>query len=94
VVILFTLSVFFSFSHFEVKYGIKYLFRKIPHSKEKIDEVYQGIAARLKSQLILCVFIGLTSYLGLRILDWIGFDLPQKGVLALLAGLFEIIPYL
>jgi predicted PurR-regulated permease PerM len=56
-VILFTLSVFFSISHFEVKYGIKYLFRKVSKSKEKIDEVYTGIAAWLKSQLILCVFI-------------------------------------
>jgi predicted PurR-regulated permease PerM len=93
-IILFTLSVFFSLSHFEVKYGLKYVFRKIPHSKEKVEEVYTGISSRLRSQLFLCVFIGLTSYLGLWILSWAGIDLPQKGVLALLAGLFEIIPYL
>jgi predicted PurR-regulated permease PerM len=93
-VILFTLCVFFSLSHYEVKYGIKYLTRGIKNSKEKIEESYGGISSRLKSQLLLCVFIGVTSYLALRILELIGFPLPQKGVLALLAGLFEIIPYL
>ncbi|MDR0651020.1 MAG: hypothetical protein LBG59_06600 [Candidatus Peribacteria bacterium] len=94
IVLFFTLSIFFSLAHFEVRYGITFLFRRIKQSKEKIDEVYTGIATRLKSQLLLCVFIGITSYVGLRILDWIGFVIPQKGVLALLAGIFEIIPYL
>jgi predicted PurR-regulated permease PerM len=93
-VILFTLSLFFSISHFEVKYALKYLFRNIKNSKEKFEEVYSGIAHRLRSQLFLCLLIGITSYIGLRILDWCGIDLPQKGVLALIAGLFEIIPYL
>jgi predicted PurR-regulated permease PerM len=93
-VLFFTLSIFFSISHFEVKYGITYLFRRVKHSKEKIDEVYGGIASRLRSQLLLCVFIGSTSYVALWILDMIGFAIPQKGVLALLAGIFEIIPYL
>jgi predicted PurR-regulated permease PerM len=40
-VIFFTLSIFFSISHFEVKYIIKYLFRRLPQSKQKVDEVYQ-----------------------------------------------------
>jgi predicted PurR-regulated permease PerM len=93
-VIIFTLSLFFSISHFEVKYGIKYLFRKVKKSKEKVEEVYSGISSRLRSQLFLCLLIGLASYLGLRILSRCGIDLPQKGVLALIAGLFEIIPYL
>jgi predicted PurR-regulated permease PerM len=94
IVLFFTLCIFFSLSHFEVRNGITFLFRGIKQSKEKIDEVYTGIAARLRSQLLLCVFIGITSYVGLWILDWIGFPLPYKGVLALLAGIFEIIPYL
>jgi predicted PurR-regulated permease PerM len=93
-VIAFTLSLFFSISHFEVKYGIKYLCRKIKKSKEKVEEVYSGISSRLRSQLFLCLLIGIASYLGLRILSRAGYDLPQKGVLALIAGLFEIIPYL
>jgi predicted PurR-regulated permease PerM len=62
-IILFTLSIFFSLSHYEVKYGLKYLLRRVVTSREKIDAVYEGIASRLKSQLLLCVFIGLTTYL-------------------------------
>lgn len=73
VILFFTLSIFFSLAHFEVKDGITFLFRRVKQSKEKIDEVYGGIATWLKSQLLLCVFIGITSYIGLRILDWIGF---------------------
>jgi predicted PurR-regulated permease PerM len=93
-VVLLTLCVFFSLSHYEVKYGLKYLTRRIQHSKEKIEESYGGISSRLRSQLLLCVFIGVASYIALRVLEIMGFALPQKGVLALLAGLFEIIPYL
>lgn len=63
-------------------------------SRARIDAAYSGIAIRLKSQLCLCIFIWLASYLGLRILDRIGFSIPQKWTLALLAWLFEIIPYL
>ena len=73
---------------------IKHLLRKVKHSQERIEEVYGDVASRLKYQLLLCAFIGVASYIGLRFLSLIGFDLPQKGVLALLAGLFEIIPYL
>ena len=93
-VILLTLCVFFSLSHYEVKYGLKYLTRGLKNGKEKIEESYAGIASRLKSQLLLCVFIGCATYIALRILEMIGFPLPQKGVLAILAGLLEIIPYL
>ena len=94
VVILITLAVFFSFSHYEVKYRLKYLFRRTQQSKEKIDHVYGGIASRLRSQLLLCLFIGVFTYFGLRVLHRCGIPIPQKEVLALLAGLFEIIPYL
>ena len=94
VIIFFTLSIFFSISHFKVKYSIKYLFRNTEKFQEKVDEIYKSIENRLKSQLLLCVFIGIASYIGLNILSLIGYDIPQKGVLAILAGLFEIIPYL
>ena len=62
-IIFLTLSIFFSVSHYEVKYGIKYLFRKTPKSKEKVDEVYEGVASRLKSELLLCLIIGIACYL-------------------------------
>ena len=33
-------------------------------------------------------------FLGLRILSWCGMDIPQKGSLALIAGITELIPYI
>lgn len=92
--ILLTLSVFFSISHFDVKRLLKYAFSRAKDSSRKIEEVYFGIASWLKSQLLLCLVIGVATYIGLWILSWIGFDLPQKWTLSLLAGLFEILPYL
>lgn len=92
--IVLTLCVFFSISLYDIKYTLKYLLRHMSSSRARIDAAYSGIAVRLKSQLCLCLFIWLASYIGLRILDRIGFSIPQKGTLALLAWLFEIIPYL
>lgn len=76
--ILLTLSVFFSISHFDVKRLLKYAFSRAKDSSRKIEEVYFGIASWLKSQLLLCLVIGVATYIGLWILSWIGFDLPQK----------------
>ena len=92
--ILLTLSILFSISHFDIKYSLKYLFRRKAKSAEKIEEVYGGIAHRLKAQILLCCVIGITTYIGLWILSWIGMDLPQKGTLALIIGIFEIFPYI
>ncbi|MDR0283221.1 MAG: hypothetical protein LBI53_08305 [Candidatus Peribacteria bacterium] len=64
------------------------------HGTEKIDKVYSGVASWLKSQLLLCVIIATMTYAGLRILALIGFNLPQKGVLILIIGLLEVVPYL
>ncbi|GHW02568.1 AI-2E family transporter [candidate division SR1 bacterium] len=94
ILILLTMSIFFSISHLDVKKNLKYLFRKKANSAKKIEEVYGGVANRLKAQILLCFVIGIATFIGLWILDWIGFDLPQKGTLALLAGIFEILPYL
>jgi predicted PurR-regulated permease PerM len=33
-------------------------------------------------------------YVGLWILAWVGIDLPNKFTLALIAGLFEFLPYI
>lgn len=58
---------------------------------EKIVEIVEKIEARLGSwvngQMVLCVTIGLFSYIGLRLLG-IQYALP----LAILAGIFEILP--
>lgn len=91
--IFFTLAIFFSLSLFRVKQVLKYFFRNFETAHEKIDTIYHTIANRLKSQLLLCCFVGCSVYLGLNILSRIGYDIPQKGILAILAGLVDIIPY-
>ena len=93
-IIFFTLSIFFSISHFRIKQVLKYCFRDFAQAKDKIDNIYTSVAHWLKSQLFLCFFIGITTYIGLHILSLIGYDIPNKGVFAILSGLFEIIPYI
>lgn len=92
--IVLTLCIFFSISHYDIKFWLKYIFRHYPNVLPRIDLAYSGITTRLKNQLFLCVFIWLMSYLWLRILELFGISVPQKWTLAILAGLFEIIPYL
>ncbi len=60
----------------------------------KLERIYKKLWIWLKSQLVLCVFIGLALYLWLRILSWCGIDIPSKGSLALIAGITELIPYI
>ena len=88
--IIITLCVFFSIAH----YNIKYIFRHMSSSWSRIDAAYSWITKWLKSQLFLCVFIWLASYAWLRILELFWISIPQKATLAVLAWLFEIIPYI
>lgn len=92
--IVLTLCIFFSVAHYDIKYSLKYLFRHIKSWRSRIDSAYSGISVWLKNQLFLCIFIGLASYVGLRILELFWISIPQKWTLALIAGLLEIIPYL
>lgn len=91
--IVITLCVFFSIAHYDIKYGLKYIFRHHTNVLPRIDTAYSGITTRLKSQLFLCIFIWIMSYLWLRSLELFNISIPQKWTLAILAGLFEIIPY-
>lgn len=92
--IVLTLCVFFSVAHYDIKYALKYIFRHYPNLLPRIDLAYSGITTWLKSEIFLCIFIWIMSYLGLRILEIFGVSVPQKWTLAILAGLFEIVPYL
>ncbi len=92
--IVLTLCIFFSVAHYDIKYGLKYIFRHYTNVLPRIDAAYSGITTWLKSQLFLCFFIGIMSYLWLRALELFGISIPQKWTLAILAWLFEIIPYL
>ena len=92
--IVLTLCIFFSIAHYDIKYALKYIFRHYPNLLPRIDSAYSGITTWLKSQLFLCVFIWIMSYLWLRILEIFGISIPQKWTLAILAWLFEIVPYI
>ena len=92
--IIITLCVFFSIAHYDIKFVLKYIFRHMSSSRSRIDAAYSWITKWLKSQLFLCLFIWLTSYAWLWILELFWISIPQKATLAVLAGLFEIIPYL
>lgn len=92
--IVLTLCIFFSVAHYDIKYTLKYLFRHIASWRSRIDSAYSWITSWLKNQLFLCIFIWLASYLWLWILELFWISIPQKGTLALIAWLFEIIPYI
>ena len=92
--IVLTLCIFFSIAHYDIKYALKYIFRHYTNVLPRIDAAYSGITTRLKSQLFLCVFIWIMSYLWLRVLEIFGISIPQKWTLAILAWLFEIVPYI
>ncbi len=60
----------------------------------KLERIYKKLGIWLKSQLLLCVFIGLAMYISLWILAIFGIDLPQKWALAGIAAMTEFIPYI
>jgi len=64
------------------------------YRSDKIDVLYNKMWLWLKSQLWLCIYIGLIVYVVLRLLAWIGIDLPNKWALALMAWFTEFIPYI
>ena len=92
--IILTLCIFFSVAHYDIKYALKYIFRHYPNVIPRIDLAYSWITTRLKSQLFLCVFIWIMSYIWLQLLELFNISVPQKWTLAILAGLFEIVPYI
>ena len=92
--IIITLCVFFSIAHYDIKYMLKYIFRHMSSSRSRIDAAYSGITKWLKNQLVLCLLIWIASYIWLRILELFWISIPQKATLAVLAWLFEIIPYI
>jgi predicted PurR-regulated permease PerM len=44
----------------------------------KLERIYKKLGIWLKSQLFLCIFMGVTMYAALWILALFGIDLPQK----------------
>lgn len=69
----------------EKKYKLVYM---------KLERIYKKLGIRLKSQFLLCIFIGIMMYIALWILSFFGIDLPQRGALAGIAAMTELIPYI
>ena len=93
--IVLTLSVLFSAQKSSVMKFISGLRgpKKYKFAYMKLEKIYKKLWIWLKSQLFLCIFIGVAILLALRILSLCGMNVPQKWSLALIAGLTEIIPY-
>ena len=93
--IVLTLSVLFSIQKDSVMKFIARLGgeKKYKFVYMKLERIYKKLGIWLKSQLLLCIFIGLAMYISLWILSIFGIDLPQKWALAGIAAMTEFIPY-
>ena len=78
--IVLTLSVLFSIQKSAVMKFISGLWgeKQYKFIYMKLERIYKKLGIWLKSQLLLCFFIGLTLYLSLWIISWLGMDIPQK----------------
>ena len=93
ITLVFTAAILFSVDQENI---IKYI-NKISHSEEfslKIKKIYTKIWYWLKSQLLLCIFIFVTVYATLLILELFGISIPNKLSLAIISWITEIIPYI
>lgn len=59
----------------------------------KLERIYKKLWIWLKSQFLLCIFIGATMLFSFWILGLFGMALPQMFSLALIGALTEIVPY-
>lgn len=92
--ITFVMAVFFSLEKEKVITVIANVSWRAKYTKLKLLKLYKKLGYWLKGQFILCVCIGVAVWIGLTILWWFGFPLPDKWSLALIAWLTEFIPYL
>lgn len=94
--IVLTLAVLFSIQRTSVMKFISGLRgpKKYKFAYMKLERIYKKLWIWLKSQLMLCVFIGVAVGLALLLLSVFGMDIPQKWSLALIAGITELIPYI
>lgn len=94
--IVLTLAVLFSIQKDAVMKFIAGLWgeKKYKFVYMKLERIYKKLGIWLKSQLFLCVFMGVTMYAALWILALFGIDLPQKWALAAIVAMTEFIPYI
>jgi len=60
----------------------------------KTRQMQEKIGGWVRGQFLLCLSIGVITYIGLFILQWFGIDIQYKETLAVVAGVTEIIPFL
>ena len=88
---VFIISLYLLFYHDDFKQSFASLFH--PQSRhyvlETLDKVNDKLGAWLRGQIILCVFIGVMSWIGLVLIG-----LPYALPLALCAGFLEVVPTL
>ena len=60
----------------------------------KYHLIEQKVSSWFRGQLILCLWIGVMTYLGLWIMSFLGVDIKYKETLAIIAGITEFIPYI
>ena len=94
--IVLTLSVLFSIQKNSVMKFIAGLGgeKKYKFVYMKLERIYKKLGIRLKSQLFLCIVMGVAMYAALWILALFGIDLPQKWALATIVAMTEFIPYI
>jgi len=66
----------------------------VSHVHERIVTVYSKLQLWLKGQLFLMIYVGMLVFIGLYVLELFGISIDQKRLLAIMAGVTEIIPYL
>ena len=91
--LVFTAAVLFSIDQENI---LSYI-NKVTNSRAfsaKIKKIYTKIWYWLKSQLLLCLFIFITVYSLLLVLEIFGISVPNKLSIALISWLTEIIPYI
>jgi predicted PurR-regulated permease PerM len=68
--------------------------RYAPYFTIKTRQMQDKIGGWVRGQFLLCLTIGILTYIGLFILQWFGIDIQYKETLAVVAGVTEIIPFI
>lgn len=58
----------------------------------KLSEIQMKIGSWLRGQLLLGIAVGLATFIGFVILSLLGINIEEMGILAVLAGITEVIP--
>jgi predicted PurR-regulated permease PerM len=93
-IIVFVVAVFFSLEKELVLQTLIRITGNNQQIKTKISRLYVQLGNRLQWQLLLSLYIFIISWLWLIIVGRFGINLEHKFTIALLAGLFEFLPYI